>query len=835
MKSILYNLCKTFFILLAVLSYFPAFSQNNNKSISMGDMMSFTKTQHGIELLSAQGNVKITVYTPTIMRIRYVKNGAKTDDLSYSIIKEPNAASSFTFSESNDFLELKTDSVICEIKKKPIRILFKTLSGDIINQDEPAFGTSWIGEEVTTYKKLVADEKFIGLGEKTGNLNRRGEGYTNWNTDYFGYPTNADPIYMTTPMYIGLHSSTGKQLIYGIFMDNSYKSHFNFGASNDRFSSFTAEDGDMNYYFIYHTSIAGIIESYTELTGRITMPPLWSLGFQQCRYSYYPDKEVLRVAETFREKQIPADVMYLDIHYMDKYKIFTWNQERFPKPKEMLSTLKNNGFHTVVIVDPGIKVEKGYSAYEEGFLQNLFLKYPDNTNFTGQVWPGWCHFPDFTNPATRTWWGNSFKGYIQDGISGFWNDMNEPASWGQRFPDLVEFSLDGLGGTHRRGHNIYGMQMARATFEGTKALMNGERPFILTRAGYSGVQRYSAVWTGDNVSSDDHMMLGVRLLSSMGLTGIPFVGMDIGGFSGNPSKELFARWISIASFSPLCRAHVCVDNKDQEPWSFGEKVEDISRNYLNLRYTLLPYLYTSFYEAHTTGMPIWRSLAIQYPFDNRVYDGRYQHQFTIGQGLMIAAVNSQQEFTKVFLPDNENIWYDFYNDKKLVGDQETLVEAPLDRLPVFVKGGSIIPMQSLIQHTEQKPSDTLFVHVWQTDKGNFSQIYYEDDGKTYAYEQGLFYKRMIKYNADKKSIHFHKVQGGSTSKFSHIKVLIHGMNTPSLQSKVNGKSLPIISEQTSFMKALSNFDPLGGNSSSQTISVQSILCKNDNQDIVITW
>ena len=273
MKSIFYISCKTLLVLLVLLSFSSVFSQNNNKSISMGDMLSFTKTQHGIELSSAQGNVTITVYTPTMMRIRYVKNGAKTDDLSYSIIKEPNAASSFTFSESNDFLELKTDSVICEIKKKPIRILFKTLSGDIINQDEPAFGTSWIGEEVTTYKKLVADEKFIGLGEKTGNLNRRGEGYTNWNTDYFGYPTNADPIYMTTPMYIGLHSSTGKQLIYGIFMDNSYKSHFNFGASNDRFSSFTAEDGDMNYYFIYHTSIAGIIESYTELTGRITMPP----------------------------------------------------------------------------------------------------------------------------------------------------------------------------------------------------------------------------------------------------------------------------------------------------------------------------------------------------------------------------------------------------------------------------------------------------------------------------------------------------------------------------------------------------------------------------------
>ncbi|MFN4902441.1 MAG: TIM-barrel domain-containing protein, partial [Ignavibacteria bacterium] len=523
--------------------------QTYNKHVAIGTAESVQPTKHGVLFKSKEGTLQVTVYSPSIIKVHITKAGRIPDTLSYAQRQGLVPSSAFSAQDTPLAYRIETDSMAMIISKNPIRIRFISKSGILLNEDEPAFGTGWIGEEVTTYKRLIPDEKFIGMGEKTGGLNRRGEGFTHWNTDYFGYPTNADPIYMSTPFYIGLHETEGAKVMYGIFMDNSYKSHFNFGASNDRFASFTAEDGDMTYYFIHHSTVSGIIESYTSITGRITLPPLWSLGFQQCRYSYYPDKEVLRVAETFREKNIPADVMYLDIHYMDKYKIFTWNKDRFPDPKGMISSLKQKGFNTAVIIDPGIKVEKGYAAYEEGAKDNLFLKYPDGTDYRGQVWPGWCHFPDFTNPKTRTWWGNSFKSLVDVGIRGFWNDMNEPATWGQRFPDLVEFSFEGLNGTHRRGHNVYGLEMARATFEGTKELLKGERPFILTRAGFSGVQRYSAVWTGDNVSSDDHMMLGVRMLSSLGLVGVPYVGMDIGGFSGNPSKELFARWISIGAFA----------------------------------------------------------------------------------------------------------------------------------------------------------------------------------------------------------------------------------------------------------------------------------------------
>jgi alpha-glucosidase len=792
--------------------------QTYNKHVAIGTAESVQPTKHGVLFKSKEGTLQVTVYSPSIIKVHIAKSGRIPDTLSYAQKQGLVPSSAFSAQDTPLAYRIETDSMAMIISKNPIRIRFISKSGILLNEDEPAFGTGWIGEEVTTYKRLIPDEKFIGMGEKTGGLNRRGEGFTHWNTDYFGYPTNADPIYMSTPFYIGLHETEGAKVMYGIFMDNSYKSHFNFGASNDRFASFTAEDGDMTYYFIHHSTVSGIIESYTSITGRITLPPLWSLGFQQCRYSYYPDKEVLRVAETFREKNIPADVMYLDIHYMDKYKIFTWNKDRFPDPKGMISSLKQKGFNTAVIIDPGIKVEKGYAAYEEGAKDNLFLKYPDGTDYRGQVWPGWCHFPDFTNPKTRTWWGNSFKSLVDVGIRGFWNDMNEPATWGQRFPDLVEFSFEGLNGTHRRGHNVYGLEMARATFEGTKELLKGERPFILTRAGFSGVQRYSAVWTGDNVSSDDHMMLGVRMLSSLGLVGVPYVGMDIGGFSGNPSKELFARWISIGAFAPLSRAHVCVDNKDQEPWSFGERVEDIARNYLNLRYMMLPYIYSSFYQAHQNGIPIWRSLAIEYPFDSKIYDGRYQHQFTIGKGLMIAPVNSTQEFTKVYFPGSQP-WYDFYTDATYAPSTEDHVDAPLEKLPVFVQGGSIIPMQSIIQHTGQKSSDTLFVHVYSAKNGISNQVLYHDDGLTYSYENGNFTSMNIRYDAQKNTLTFDEVKGSFRPHFTTIAILMHGF--PELSSaNVNGKPTPIRKRAISFMKALSNFDPLGSQSNEGKIPVQ---------------
>jgi alpha-glucosidase len=779
-------------LFLAVTLFYKVKSQNLNQNI--GTFNSFKKSLNGITLSASNASAEVSIYSTTVIRVR-ISNKEFEKDFSYAVIKSPGQVN-FTLKEDQGKITLETDSLILNIYKNPVYFQFTDKQKNILNEDDPAFNTSRIGTEVTVYKKLQKGERFIGLGEKTGNLDRRGSAYVNWNNDYFSYPANADPLYQSIPFYIGIHH----QHVYGIFVDNTYKSTFNFGASNNRFSSFSVDDGEMNYYFIGGSDIPGIIKSYTSLTGRMEMPPLWSLGYQQSRYSYYPDKEVLNIAKTFRDKKIPSDVIYLDIHYMDAYKVFTWHPERFPEPKKMIDELKAMGFHLVVIVDPGIKMEKGYPSYEEGLKNNYFVNYPDHTPYTGEVWPGWCHFPDFTNPAVRPWWGQNFKSYVDTGVEGFWNDMNEPASWGNKTPELIEFDYDGNKSTHKRAHNIYGMQMARSTFEGTAKLMNGKRPFILTRAGYSGIQRYSSVWTGDNMATDEHMLAGIRLVNSMGISGIPFVGVDVGGFAGEASPDLYARWMSIGAYTPFFRQHAMYGSKDKEPWTFGEDIEALTRKAIGTRYQLLPYIYSSFYESSQSGIPVARSLSIYHPFDSCVYLNDYQHQFLFGPNLLVAPVSSTQKFAKVYLP--KGTWFRFDSDEIVQGGKEMMVDASLERLPVFAKGGAIIPMQSLVQYTQQKSSDTLQIHIYFGDKRS-EYVYYEDDGDTYKFKEGSFSITKFSFDPLKKELAWAK-EGSYKPKFNYMNFIFHGF--PDLSNiSVNNKKVKV----TKSGKGLGNFTVAG--------------------------
>lgn len=820
-----------FFIVLA-----PYKSIADNLFQSLGRVVEWKQETQGIWLKTHNGaQMRITVYSPSVLRVRVRKDSA-WDDHSYAVITSPLSTIRWNSTHNAEHIILQTDSVKLTIQKKALRLRLENHAGKLINEDEPALGTGWIGQEMTTFKRLLPDEKFLGLGEKTGDLNRRGNGYTHWNTDAYGYGTGSDPLYGSVPFYIGLHRSESPSgIMYGVFFDNTFKTTINFGASTDRYSSFSAEDGEMNYYYIYRSTIAEIIEDYTWLTGRMELPPIWALGYHQCRYSYFPDKEVLSTARIIREKKIPADVLWFDIHYMDAYKIFTWHPYRFPQHRAMLSELEQLGFKNVVILDPGIKVEKGYNVYEDGVAKNIFLRYPDGALYKGDVWPGTSHFPDFTNPRARTWWGDWLKTLVNDGIDGFWTDMNEPAVWGQRFPDIVEFDFEGNKATHKKGHNVYGMQMARATFENAKEHFNGKRPFVLTRAFYAGVQRYAAVWTGDNTSSEDQMLLGVRLINSMGLSGMPFVGVDVGGFNGGGSRELFARWISIGALSPFFRVHAAINTKEQDPWSFGEDVEEISKRYIGLRYQLLPYLYSAFYEASKTGLPVARTLAINNPFDDKVYDWRYQNQYFLGPAILVAPVTSSQTFAKIYLPDGE--WYDVHTDKHYTGKQEIIVETPLERLPLFVKAGSIIPMQSLTQSTSEQPDDTLRLHIYKGSQG-LPYTYYEDDGETYKYQKNQDYlKRQIVVEAARKKIQFSQQVGTRTSKFRYVRCIFHGFDVSELSKiRAGGKNVSLQPINSSLFPALSAFDPLNSAIfTNQELSGKSIIFPNIINSFAVEW
>ena len=817
-----YKLCFYTVILFSIFSVVNAVAQGPVKGI--GNIVKVGINDQTITIKTANAYATITAYSANVIRVRIDKQQL-AKDISYAVITTPQKTK-VSITQNEQEIDLVTDSLKAVIKKTPFVVTFYNKDGEVINEDEAGLTTSWVNESVTTYKKMQDGERFIGLGEKTGDLDRRGSGYTNWNSDSFGYLTTQDPIYSTIPFYIGIHH----QLNYGIFLDNTYQSDFNFGASNNRFSSFGARGGEMNYYFIYNKHIADIISSYTALTGRMKMPPLWSLGYQQNRYSYYPETEVFRIAQTLREKKIPADGITLDIHYMDHYKVFTWDKDRFPNPKAMTDKLKDMGFKLTVIVDPGVKVEPGYGVYDRGLKENIFAKYPDSTNYTGEVWPGWCNFPDFTNPKARTWWGSEMKKYGADGISGIWNDMNEIATWGQKMPDNIIFDYDGKKASHLQTRNVYALQMARASYEGAKIAFN-KRPFILTRSGYAGLQRYSAIWTGDNRSEDSHMLLGVRLLNSLGLSGVPFTGMDIGGFTGGPTTSLYARWIQIGAFNPYFRNHTAVNTKSSEPWTYGEEVLEISRNYISLRYKLLPYLYSTFYEATQTGHPVMRSLAIDYTFDKNIYNTEFENQYLFGSAFLVAPFEGSAGFGKIYFPAGK--WYNLYTGVVQNGNQQKIEEISIHKLPVYVKESSIIPMQSLVQSTSEKPTDTLIVHIYKGSVNN-SFVYYEDDGESYNYENGAYYKRAITYDAAKSLITFDGVEGSLKSKFNKIRIIFHGFNDASAVT-INNNQVVVKDDFWSYLPPISKFDPQGATNAVEGERVKSVLINNDSNKFSIAY
>ncbi|HEY8513846.1 MAG TPA: glycoside hydrolase family 31 protein [Cyclobacteriaceae bacterium] len=764
-------------------------------SRSLGDLISFVTHGSALQGDTTFGKFRVTAYSGSVVRIDATRD--EFDDFSYAVTANP-TEDTLAVRDNGDMLEISLPAFNVRISKYPVRFSFLTHDGRVINEDHP-FGISWIGEQVTSYRRLQEGERFIGLGEKTGPLDKRGMGFQNWNTDSYGFALNADPLYCTTPFYIGIHS----RLVYGIFFDNSHKSFFNFGASNNQFSSFSADSGTMRYYFMHDSGVGDILRDYTWLTGRIPLPPRWSIGYQQCRYSYYPDVEVLSVARTFREKDIPADAIVLDIHHMDEYKIFTWNKSHFRDPVRLIRELRDMGFQVVVICDPGIKVEPGYHAYDEGMREGVFLKYPDGSPYTGQVWPGWCHFPDFTNPRTREWWKRLFSVYTDLEVRGFWNDMNEIATWGNMIPENVEFSFEGNRDTMRKGRNVYGLMMARSTYEAARNQLNGKRPFNLTRAGYSGVQRYAAVWTGDNVAYDEHMLLGARMTSNMGLAGISFAGYDVGGFVGDAHAKLFARWVSIGSFAPFFRGHSMINSRDSEPWSYGEEVEQIARNYIRFRYQLMPYLYSVFYESSQTGMPVQRSLAIDYTFDHRVYDHRYHNEYLFGPYLLVCPIESSRDLARVFLPEGE--WYYLYDGTRYEGNSEVAVDCPIARLPVFVKAGAILPMQPVMPNTAMTP-DVLMIHLYKG-KDATTFLYYTDDGETFDYLEGHYHRRAIAYVPEARTLTLGAVEGTYPSPVRTLRLALHGFDDIGDSIAVNGVPHELRQENLHFFGPLEKFDP----------------------------
>ncbi len=717
---------------------------------SIGDMPSPRREGNTLTFQNARSIVSVTAVAPDIVRVRFSPTRTFGRDHSYAIVNRELGDARATVRTGDRQSEIVTPALTVTIHQRPFRIETKDASGHELDADDPEKGIAFSRQTVRVWKRLRDDEQVYGLGEKTGQLNKRGRqlggsNFTMWNSDTYAYENGTDPIYVSIPFYLVLREGRA----HGVFLDNTFRSNFDIGRTSQGLLSFGADGGELDYYIVYGPDPKRVIQRYTEMTGRMPLPPRWSLGYHQCRYSYYPESRVRFIADSFRERRIPADVLWLDIHYLDGYNPFTWDQERFPDPATMMADLNADGFRLVSIVDAHPKKQPGWAPYDTGLAGDHFIKNPDGSIYEAPVWParaernpGPSVFPDFSKPAARDWWGSLYTLLVDVGIAGIWNDMNEPAIFDTptgTMPLDVRHDNEGQPTDHREIHNVYGLLMTRSTYEGLERLKPNDRPFVLTRATYAGGQRYAAVWPGDNISSWEHLRATIPVLTGMGLSGLTFVGSDIGGFAGAPSAELYTRWLQTGVFYPFMRTHTTFGTPDQDPWSYGTVHEAINRTAIELRYRLLPHIYNVMRDASLTGVPAMRPLVLEFPDDRLTWN--LEDQFMFGSDLLIAPVLQEgAREREIYLPKGD--WYDFWTGRRFVGGKPIRLPVTIDSIPMFTRAGAFIFRQPVIQHTGQMAGQPLEVHVYPA--ASSESVLYEDDGATLAYRQGAFMQRRFR-------------------------------------------------------------------------------------------
>lgn len=585
------------------------------------------------------------------------------------------------------------------------------------------------------------DEASYGTGARTFGINLRGRSVSLWNTDPGAYYRTTEPINYCIPLYLGVRDD----MVYGVLWDNPSRARVDIGASDADWVRFEAEGGILDVYLFVGDSVEQVLAQYTALTGRMPMPPLWALGYHQSRYSYMTQDEVLAIAQTFREREIACDVLYLDIHYMAGYRVFTWDKGAFPDMAGMIEALHRQGFKLVPILDPGVKVDPDYFGYQNGMLDGVFVTYPDGEVASGVVWPGLTHLPDFTSGRVRQWWAEQLGALLATGIDGIWNDMNEPLFFGEDeitgLPDYAHHDNEGQGGNHRDLHNVYGMLMASASREALARARPEHRQFCITRAGYAGAQRIASSWTGDNRSSWDHLRLSLSITLNMALSGQSFTGADVGGFADDTTPELLARWTQAGSLLPFFRNHSAVDTIHQEPWLFGETIEAICRDAIQLRYDLMPYLYTAFAVCHFDGTPIVKPLLCAEPETGHLR--QVDDCYLVGERLLVAPIVEEGSIRRnVYLPRGE--WYDYWTHERLSGGGFVTVDAPLDHLPLFVKAGTVLPKWSGLKNLDKMPQ---VMQLW-IFSGEGEHRIYQDAGDGLAYQAGAYRWLQLKMTRD---------------------------------------------------------------------------------------
>ena len=651
--------------------------------------------------------------------------------------------------------------------------------------------------------RLADGESIFGLGETSGPLNQRGLIREFWNADVLGHASCIHPglrnLYVSIPFALSLREGRAG----GLFWDNPVRQTWDIGCTElAEFRLRAAARAGGSLYLFLGPTPADVVARFTQLTGRIPLPPRWALGYHQSRYSYASRAELERVAREFRHRQIPCDALHLDIHHMDGHRVFTFGKD-FPRPREMLAKLARQGFKAIAIVDPGVKDDAKFGLLKRGIAQRAFVKAPGGKrDFIGKVWPGKSRFPDFLNLRVRRWWAEEQAAFQKLGLAGIWNDMNEPALFdtpGKTLPDECVHRSSGklqssqpanpqaeAGGykvSHAHVHNLYGSAMAAASRQGALLVAPDRRPFTLTRAGYAGIQSHAAVWTGDNSSSWEQLAASVPMLLNLSLSGVAFCGADVGGFLDNCTGELLARWTQLAAFTPFFRNHANVDTRRQEPWAFGPRIESLCRDAILLRYQLLPYLECLFAEARSTGAPIMRPLLWHHANDPVAV--ACDDQFLLGESLLVAPILRPGATARsVYLP--RGLWFDFWTGALYEGGQHIVAEAVAEHIPVFGRAGAVIPTTAPRQFLTSVRDATVNLHIWPQGRSEFA--WYEDDSESLGYERGEFSTRRISFKdwGTSRELTLGTVSGSFTSQVKTWRVVLRSAHR-NYRVWVNGK------------------------------------------------
>lgn len=768
------------FLLAAHLALLPAFPAMAAPAPSVA----VSAQRDGAEVRIGTALLRVTALTDQILRVRIAPDGHFAEDASWAVPSAMRKASVAVHATEDGFTTAQI-----RVRLKEGRLVVEDLNGKVISQDtiDPLtlHGTSF-----TLRKQLPITEHIFALGDKTGaDLDRRGQTYVDWNTDV-AFSSTRDPIYKSIPFYLAAGGPGGS---YGLLLDNTFRAAFDFGHVDADSTIISAPDGPIDYYLIAGPSTAEVVRRYTDLTGRAPLPPLWALGYQQSRYSYMSADEVRQIAARLRSDRVPTDAMWLDIDYQDRNRPFTVNTKTFPDLAGLTGELKRDGISLIAITDLHIAQapNQGYAPYDSGLAGKHFVRNPDGSTFVGPVWPGPAVFPDFTDKSARDWWGTLYKGFTADGIAGFWNDMNEPAVFETPTKTMPLDTVHHIASddfaprdaAHTEIHNVFGMQNTRATFEGLRKLRPDERAFVMTRATYAGGQRYAVTWTGDNSSTWDHLRLSVHQLINLGLSGFAWAGADVGGFTGGPSPDLLTRWFEIGAFTPIFRDHSAQGAPRAEPWVDGPEHLAIRRRFVEERYRLMPYFYALADRNARTGDPLMRPTFYDYPGLLNARGCDQSMAFTVGRSLLVAPppkMESPQPYD-VCLPAGG--WFDLWSGKRVTGhpspdqrdsDALLLTETPrLDSLPAYVRAGTILPRQPLVQSLSEVPKGPLELHVY---PGNdCSGDIYLDDGHSLGFTRGAFLRQTIRCTRDGRGLHilFDKREGSFRPWWQHVAVIVH--------------------------------------------------------------